>query len=73
MKDLPPLRSILDAFEEGVCLVDEASYVCCMNAAAEQLLGYTEKELQGGPFLPNVKIALLKDSPIRRRFRNQAN
>ena len=58
------MRSILDTFEEGVCLIDEAGYVCCLNAAAEELVGYTEKELLGGPFLPNVKIALLNDTPV---------
>lgn len=56
MKEKPPLRSILDAFEEGVCLLDEAGVVRCMNAAAEELTGYRQEDLFGRPFLPNVKI-----------------
>ncbi len=51
------LRSILDAFEDGVCLLDEAGAVRCMNAAAEELTGYREEELFGHSFLPNVEIA----------------
>lgn len=51
------LRSILDAFEDGVCLLDEAGSVLCMNAAAEELTGYREEELFGHSFLPNVEIA----------------
>jgi sigma-B regulation protein RsbU (phosphoserine phosphatase) len=53
----PLLRSILDAFEEGACLLDEAGTVRCINAAAEELTGYQEAELFGRPFLPNVEIA----------------
>jgi phosphoserine phosphatase RsbU/P len=56
MKGKPSLRSILDAFEEGVCLLDEAGVVRCMNAAAEELSGYRQEDLFGRSFLPNVKI-----------------
>ena len=56
MKGMPLLRSILDAFEEGVCLLDEEGVVRCMNAAAEELTGYRQEELCGRPFLPNVKL-----------------
>jgi sigma-B regulation protein RsbU (phosphoserine phosphatase) len=57
MKGKSFLRSIVDAFEEGVCLLDETGAVRCMNAALEELTGYKEEELLGGPFLPNVDIA----------------
>ena len=63
MKGKPLLRSILDAFEEGVCLLDEAGAVRCMNAAAEELIGYRQEELFGRPFLPNVKITQGGDDP----------
>lgn len=58
MTETPHLRLILDAFEEGVCLLDETGSVSCLNAAAEELTGYREDELCGRPFLPNVRIAL---------------
>lgn len=66
MKQTPPLRSILNAFEEAVCLIDEVGHVSCVNAAAEQLLGYTEEELLGGPFLPNVNVAPSNDELVSR-------
>jgi sigma-B regulation protein RsbU (phosphoserine phosphatase) len=61
MKELPSLRSVLNAFEEGVCLIDEVGHVLCVNAAAEELLGYTEEDPVGGPFLPNGDVALSND------------
>lgn len=57
------LRSILDAFEDGVCLLDETGAVRCMNAAAEELTGYREEELIGRSFLPNVEIAQESGDP----------
>jgi sigma-B regulation protein RsbU (phosphoserine phosphatase) len=51
------LRPLLDAFEEGVCLLDEAGAVRCMNAVAERLLGYREDELLGRPFLSDLEVA----------------
>ena len=50
------LRSFLDTFVEGVCLLGETGDVRGMNAAAERLLGYKEDELLGGPFHPNREI-----------------
>jgi phosphoserine phosphatase RsbU/P len=55
MEAKPPLRSILDCFEEGACLLDEAGTVRCMNAAAETLTGYREEELVGHSLRPIVK------------------
>ena len=63
MEEKPPLRSVLDALEDGVCLLDEAGAVRCMNAAAEELSGYREEELYGRPFLPNVEIAQESGNP----------
>lgn len=57
MEEKPLLRPVLDAFEEGVCLLDEAGALRCMNAAAERLLGYREEELLGRPLLPNLGVA----------------
>ena len=50
------LRSFLDTFAEGVCLLGETGDVRGMNAAAERLLGYKADELLGGPFHPNREI-----------------
>ncbi len=61
MKGKPWLRSVLDAFEEGVCLLDDAGVVQCINAAAEELTGYRQEELIGRRFLPNVKIMQLRE------------
>jgi len=41
------LRSVLDTFEEGACLLDKTGVVDCVNAAAEHLLGYREEDLLG--------------------------
>ena len=57
MEEKPLLRPLLDAFEEGVCLLDEAGTVRCMNAAAERLLGYREDELLGRSFLSDLEVA----------------
>ena len=50
------VRSFLDWFAEGVCLLGETGDVRGMNAAAERLLGYEADELLGGPFHPNREI-----------------
>jgi sigma-B regulation protein RsbU (phosphoserine phosphatase) len=63
MEEISLLRSILDAFEEGACLLDAAGVVRCMNAAAEEFTGYQEDELLGRPFLPNVEIARERGDP----------
>lgn len=57
MEEKSLLRPLLDAFEEGVCLLDEAGAVRCMNAVAERLLGYREDELLGRPFLSDLEVA----------------
>lgn len=53
----PLLRPILDVFEEGVCLTDEAGVVCGMNAAAERLWGCSEQALVGQPLRASLHIA----------------
>jgi sigma-B regulation protein RsbU (phosphoserine phosphatase) len=65
MEEQSLLRSILDAFEEGACLL-EAGVVRLMNTAAEELTGYREDELFGRPFLPNVEIARGNGDPGHR-------
>jgi sigma-B regulation protein RsbU (phosphoserine phosphatase) len=50
------LRSFLDTFVEGACLLAESGDVRGMNAAAEAALGYKADELLGGPFLPDREI-----------------
>ena len=57
MEEKSLLRPLLDAFEEGVCLLDEAGAVRCMNTVAERLLGYREDELLGRPFLSDLEVA----------------
>ncbi|MEA2222332.1 MAG: hypothetical protein QOH83_708 [Solirubrobacteraceae bacterium] len=41
------LRAVTDSMGEALCTLDEAGYVSYMNAAAEQLLGWTVDELRG--------------------------
>lgn len=50
------MRPVLDAFEEGVCLLDETGALRCMNAAAERLLGYREEELRGRLLFPVLEV-----------------
>jgi len=50
------LRSFLDTFAEGACLLSGTGNVRGLNAAAERLLGYKENELLGGPFHPYREI-----------------
>jgi sigma-B regulation protein RsbU (phosphoserine phosphatase) len=63
MKGRSLLRLILDAFDEGVCVLNAAGNVRYMNSAAEELTGYREQDLIGRPFLPNVKILLDSGDP----------
>jgi len=44
------LRTILDTFEDGLCVLDEVGALRCMNQAAEELTGYREEELLDRPF-----------------------
>ncbi|MCQ4189007.1 PAS domain S-box protein [Methylocystis suflitae] len=53
----PPARLILDAFDEGLCLLDEAGELCAMNGAAERLTGYLEEELISHPLLTKLEIS----------------
>lgn len=62
MEAKPLLRPVLDAFEEGVCLLDEAGALLCMNTAAERLLGCCEEELRGRPFLSDFEVATESDT-----------
>jgi len=55
MDEMPPLRSVLDCFEGGVCLLDESGALRCMNKAAEELTGYKEEELLGRGFPAGVE------------------
>ena len=57
----PPARLILDAFDEGLCLLDEAGALRAMNGAAERLTGYAEKELIGHRLVPKLEISSRKD------------
>ena len=56
MRERIGLRSFLDTFAEGACLLSETGNVRGLNAAAERLLGYKENELLGGPFHPYREI-----------------
>ncbi len=53
----PPARLILEAFDEGLCLLDEAGALCAMNGAAERLTGYLEQELISHPLLTKLEIS----------------
>jgi phosphoserine phosphatase RsbU/P len=50
------LRSFLETFAEGACLLSGTGNVRGLNTAAERLLGYKENELLGGPFHPYREI-----------------
>ena len=54
--ELPLLRSVLDCFDVGLCLLDERGALRCMNKAAEELTGYKQDELMGRCLLPYVEI-----------------
>lgn len=41
------LRAVTDSMGEALCTLDEAGHVSYMNAAAEQLIGWTVDELRG--------------------------
>ena len=56
MFELPPLRSVLDCFAGGLCLLDERGALRCMNKAAEELTGYKQDELMGRCLLSYVEI-----------------
>ena len=56
MFELPLLRSVLDCFEGGLCLLDERGALRCMNKAAEELTGYTQNELMGRCLLSDVEV-----------------
>ena len=53
--ELPLLRSVLDCFDVGLCLLDERGALRCMNKAAEELNGYKQDELMGRCLLPYVE------------------
>jgi sigma-B regulation protein RsbU (phosphoserine phosphatase) len=63
MEGKPLLCSIINAFDDAACLLDETGAVCCMNSAAEDLTGYRQEELVGGPFLPHVEITQPRADP----------
>ncbi len=54
--ELPLLRSVLDCFDVGLCLLAERGALRCMNKAAEELTGYKQDELMGRCLLPYVEI-----------------
>ena len=56
MFELPLLRSVLDCFDGGLCLLDERGALRCMNKAAEELTGYKQDELMGRCLLSYVEI-----------------
>ena len=64
MFELPPLRSVLDCFAGGLCLLDERGALRCMNKAAEELTGYKQDELMGRCFCPTWKSKM--ERAIRR-------
>ena len=57
----PSARLILEAFDEGLCLLDEAGALRAMNGAAERLTGYAEIELIGHRLVPKLEISSRKD------------
>lgn len=54
----PSARTIIDAFDEGLCLLDASGALCEMNSAAEQLTGYRTDELSGQPFVEKLAVTL---------------
>jgi sigma-B regulation protein RsbU (phosphoserine phosphatase) len=50
----PLLRSVLDGFEDGACLLDPEGRLNYMNEAAERLTGYKSAELQRLPFFTRL-------------------
>jgi len=57
-------RTLLDSFDDAVCMIDEAGRLVFMNRAAEELFGYSEEELRGRPVLSELE-AQAEPAPIR--------
>jgi len=51
-------RTILDAFDEGICVLDATGTLREMNCVAEQLTGYRGDELSGHSFVAKLGVTL---------------
>ncbi|WP_235726692.1 SpoIIE family protein phosphatase [Methylocaldum szegediense] len=58
-------RSLLDSFDEAVCVLDEAGCLVFLNRAAEDLFGYSEHELRGRPIFSVLEMPLGLTPPGR--------
>ncbi len=49
-------RSLLDRFDDAVCVLDGAGCLVFMNRAAEEMFGYSEYELRGRPVFSDLGV-----------------
>jgi sigma-B regulation protein RsbU (phosphoserine phosphatase) len=57
-------RTLLDGFDDAVCMLDEAGNVVFMNRAAEELFGYSEEELRGRSVFSELEVPA-ESTPLR--------
>jgi len=57
-------RTLLNGFDDAVCLLDDAGRLIYMNRAAEELFGYSEEELCGRPVLSDLEVRV-ESTPLR--------
>ncbi|HYE36406.1 PAS domain S-box protein [Methylocaldum sp.] len=57
-------RTLLDGFDDAVCMLDDAGRLIFMNRAAERLFGYSEEELRGRPVFSELEVRA-ESMPLR--------